>query len=403
MSDRSPTGQGARMRRAGIAPLVTFAAVGLFTLTIAMAGAQSQSKANVDVSIPTPPQPGAIPLYPGQSGAKDTEQWDSFIKHRIVRNVTRPTLTPFLPARIGATGAAVIVAPGGGLKLLNMDGEGYEVASWLARHGVAAFVLKYRVCKTPSDFGSFAKAAAGKSAECNSGTEAVGALKDAETAVRLVRARAKEWGVDPHRVGFVGFSAGAMLAERVALVRDSSVRPDFVAPIYGPLQALQVPAYAPPMFVAVALDDPVMARAKALGLILSWWKAGRPVEAHLYEEGGHGFAMGQVTAATSLWPDELYAWMKDNHFLQAASGTDRGGHAAYSTETPLAVLLDDPQAKAVLGRRIPTVMNNKYINMATGMSLRQLAQYSPQKLTPKVLSDIDADLARLGPRSQIQH
>jgi len=375
----------------------------IVALPSSMAYAQMTTPTNDFGVIPTPPQPHAIPLRRGTERTKNREQWAMFGNIRQVRNVTDPTLTPFLPSPSEATGAAVVVAPGGGFVMLSMDSEGYDVARWLAKNGVAAFVLKYRLRKTPEDFAGFVKA-----------TEAIGdnirpngpdlsetpasALADAKAAVRLVRARAQEWGVDPHRVGFIGFSAGAMLAEGMGLVRDEAARPDFIAPIYGPLKALRVPANAPPMFVAIALDDPLMTGNKSLGLITSWWKAGRPVEAHLYERGGHGFGMMHPTAATGLWIDEFYAWMRDSRFLQGAGEAP----GSYSTDTQLGALLDDPRAKAVLERLIPTLVNSNDIRLARMMTLRQMRPYSPNILTESVLNEIDAELAKIdkGPDHQ---
>ena len=349
--------------------------------------------------IPTPPQPGAIPLRPESAGVKSTEQWFEFGGLRQARNVNEPTLTPFLPSPSNATGAAVIVAPGGAFLMLSMDSEGFEVARWLARHGVAAFVLKYRLRKTPQDFQRFTQALAAALSNIGPGGPDLSqipakALDDAQAAIRLVRSRAKQWGVDPHRVGFVGFSAGAMLAERMGLIHDKAARPDFIAPIYGPMKSVKVPTDAPPLFVAIALDDPLMLRGKSLGLITSWWKAGRPVEAHLYEKGGHGFGMSHPTAATGLWIEEFHAWMKDSGFLQAHSSALAAYSKTYSTHTPLGTLLDDPRAKAILERVLPGIVNAPSISMARGMSLRQMQMYSPQ-LTSRLLDELDTQLARL--------
>jgi len=297
---------------------------GVAAAVTAFAGAPAMAQASAASAIheiPAPPETAkAIPLgsAPAAGGA---EQWESFGGQRIVRNVTAPTLTPVLPDPAKATGAAVIVAPGGGFLMLSMDNEGYPVARWLADHGVAAFVLKYRTRETPRDPGAFLaamgslmhSAVQGPTASIATPPEA---LADAQAAVRMVRARAKTWGVDPTRVGFLGFSAGAMTALSVGLAEDVAARPDFIAPIYGPLTARPVPADAPAMFLAVALDDPLMARGKSLELIDAWRAAKRPVEAHLYEHGGHGFGMTGKRPASRLWIDELYAWMSDGGWLK---------------------------------------------------------------------------------------
>jgi acetyl esterase/lipase len=270
--------------------------------------------------LPTLAQPDAIALSPAGT-APGGEQWEMFHGERIVRNVTAPTLTPFLPDPAKATGAAVIVAPGGGFLELSMGNEGYPVARWLADHGIAAFLLKYRTRETPRDPQTFLKSmgelmGAARINNVDISQTTPEAIADAQAAVRLVRARAGEWGVDPARVGMVGFSAGAMTTLSLGVAPDKGARPDFIAPIYGPMGPLTVPADAPQAFFAVALDDPLMARGKSLGLIESWRGAGRPLEVHLYQSGGHGFGMSRRTAAAALWIDQFYAWMKDRGLLK---------------------------------------------------------------------------------------
>jgi acetyl esterase/lipase len=275
--------------------------------------------------IPTPSQADAIPLYdgaaPGSESATQTEQWEQVAHDRIARNVTRPTLTPILPAKGNATGAAVIVAPGGGFMMLSMDNEGYQVARWLADHGVAAFVLKYRVNPTPPGEAEMAALGARMFAPHPPGAEvqlprgSVLAAADGEQALRMVRRRAAEWGVDSRRVGMVGFSAGAMTVLQVALDNKPDARPDFFATVYGPMNKVEVPPNAPPLFVAHAADDPLI--SVGFGLVEAWSKAGASVETHVYEHGGHGFGMSRKGATSDLWVDEFYAWMKDRGELGA--------------------------------------------------------------------------------------
>src|SRR5439155_841171 len=154
-------------------------------------------------------------------GATAPEAWHTQYGSLFARNVTVATLTPFLPAPGKATGTAVIVAPGGGFRTLSMDNEGWNVARALAARGVAAFVL--------------------------------------------IRRGAGEWHVDPTRIGMVGFSAGAMLTMATTLAGDDS-KPAFIGTIYGPLAPVAVPADAPPLFVALAADDPLFGNA-GTGLI----------------------------------------------------------------------------------------------------------------------------------------
>lgn len=245
--------------------------------------------------------------------------------HQSVRNVVTPTLEPFLPDPARATGAAVIVAPGGGFTTLEMDNEGYPVAQWLAERGIAAFVLKYRLMPTPRDPQAFrdeliarytprpagAAPAAAVTASTDRNQALANALEDAQAAVRLVRSRAEEWRIDPARVGFVGFSAGAFTTLAVGLDDDRAARPDFIAPIYGSMAAREIPSDAPPMFVALALDDQLMARDPDFGLIRAYRAANRSVEAHFYASGAHGFGMQRKTPNSALWIDQFYAWMQD--------------------------------------------------------------------------------------------
>ena len=268
-----------------------------------------------------PDQSQAIAL-PGATSSAQPEQWETFYDDKTVRNVTAPTLMPVLPDPSKATGAAVIVAPGGGFLYLSMEQEGYKVARWLADHGIAAFVLKYRTRATSRDPKVFQN-------ELNDLLRRVStqhhdvpevtheALEDAYEAVKLIRRRANVWHVDPARVGFVGFSAGAITALAAGLTEDTAARPDFIAPIYGDMNARAVPAFTPPTFVALALDDAVMAKNSNLDLIQSFRAAGRPIEVHLYEHGAHGFGMRGARPASALWIDEFYAWMADCGFLKA--------------------------------------------------------------------------------------
>lgn len=282
----------------------------------------------------TPLRPAQIPLRAPAPGSQP-EQWHTNRSGtHAVRNVAAPTLEPFLPDPAKATGVAVIVAPGGGFTTLEMENEGYPVARWLADHGIAAFVLKYRLSQTPRDHQAFLDylrvqntppvagttpqpAAPALSPERQKALDA--AREDGQAAVRLVRARAGEWKIDPAKVGMVGFSAGAYTTVAVTLADDRAARPDFIAPIYGSLAARDVPADAPPMFVAVAFDDPLMMRNSApgnsFGLIESWRAAKRPVEAHFYERGGHGFGMIKKGVASAMWIDQFLAWMQDRQIV----------------------------------------------------------------------------------------
>jgi acetyl esterase/lipase len=273
--------------------------------------------------IPAPAQPDAITLDTGAlPGARAPESWHRQYGSVFARNVTVATLTPVLPTAAKATGAAVIVAPGGGFRTLSMDNEGWAVARALADKGVAAFVLKYRLNQTPADMAGFERSMAemfsamAKRPPAPQDPAAAYApqIADARAAFALVRARARQWHVDADRVGMLGFSAGAMLTMATAL-HGQDAKPAFIANIYGPLSTVTVPADAPPLFVALAADDPFFGNA-GFGLIESWRGAKRPVEFHLYEQGGHGFGMYQKTTTSTGWFDGFTRWLGMHGYLK---------------------------------------------------------------------------------------
>jgi acetyl esterase/lipase len=284
--------------------------------------------------IATPAQPDAIELGTGPlPGAKNPESWHSQYGKQFARNVTGATLTPFLPDPAKASGAAVVVAPGGGFRTLSMENEGWDVARALAQKGVAAFVLKYRLIQTPADLPGFERSmremfsAAAHPPRPDPGSAMAGLapqIADARAAFALIRKRSAEWHVDPNRIGMVGFSAGAMLTMATTL-GGGDAKPAFIGIIYGPLAPVTVPADAPPLFVALAADDPLFGNG-GYGLVDSWRAAKHPVEFHLYEQGGHGFGMYPKETTSTGWFEAFVRWMGMHGMLKpAASG---GGGAA---------------------------------------------------------------------------
>jgi acetyl esterase/lipase len=277
--------------------------------------------------VPVPAQPNAIVLGTGPlPGATAGEAWHRQYGSLFARNVTVATLTPVLADPAKTTGAAVIVAPGGGFRTLSMDNEGLEVARALAARGVSAFVLKYRLNQTPADMAAFEQSMAqmfsgGAGPPRTTGTAAIAGLApqiaDARAAFALVRARAGQWRVDPKRIGMIGFSAGAMLTLAITM-EAKETKPAFIGNIYGPLTAMAVPADAPPMFVALAADDPLFANS-GFGLIESWKAAKRPVEFHLYEQGGHGFGMYAKETTSTGWFDAFISWLRMHRQLSPSS------------------------------------------------------------------------------------
>lgn len=297
---------------------------GLFRQSLLLAAclwtAQAVAQANdVMTPIAAPAQNNAIELGTGPlPQAKAQESWHSQYGSRFARNVTVATLTPFLPDAKIASGAAVIVAPGGGFRTLSMDNEGWDVAKALAKQGIAAFVLKYRLNQTPADMAAFEQ----EMAQMFSGTarrpprpepaemvkRLAPQLEDSSAAFALIRKRSAEWKVDPDRIGMIGFSAGAMLTMATTLV-GKDTKPAFIANIYGPLAEVAVPADAPPLFVALAADDPFFANGD-FGLIKSWHVAKKPVEFHFYEQGGHGFGMYPKDTTSTGWFSAFSSWLK---------------------------------------------------------------------------------------------
>lgn len=260
--------------------------------------------------IEAPAQPDAVALPTVE--AADREQWLLQNGNIGVRNVNRPTLMPVLPAG-PATGAAVIVAPGGGFLGLSMDTEGWQVARWLADHGIAAFVLKYRVLPTPVSNevweDEFNRMIGGEKVSfANPQDTPPEALADGLAALRHVRDNADRYGIDPHRVGFMGFSAGGFLTRSV-ISDGGKDAPDFAAPIYPRMTAMQVPDNAPPMFVAIAADDFLLRGIEGFPLVESYRAAGKPVEFHLFADGGHGFGLGRPGTAAQGWIELFQRWL----------------------------------------------------------------------------------------------
>jgi len=262
-----------------------------------------------------------IPLYPkgavASLGVPETRATVGETGERMVFNVSDPTLELFRPRQ--PNGTAVIVAPGGGFVGLGYEAGGVAVARRLAGLGVTALVLKYRTIKSPDDAmhmpevhmkemeAIMARAKSGQPAQVPPFAGEPHAVEDGARAMAIVRAHAKEWGIDPRRIGVLGFSSGAFLAADLA-VGDKASRPDFVGLIYGGLRA-PVPADASPAFIAAAADDEYVPKDAAL-LYAAWRQAGVPVELHIYEHGGHGFTLNPKATSSDHWFDEFAWWTK---------------------------------------------------------------------------------------------
>ncbi len=273
-----------------------------------------------------PHEPNAIPLNTGGvEGQTASESWFRQWGDPMARNITAATLTPFLADPETATGASVIVAPGGGFMWLSMGNEGWEVAEALQDKGINAFVLKYRLQPTADTLDGFKEqmdrrfAEAADSDDDEAEERPAGPprwdlsnqLADAEAAYTMILDNADEWGVDPDRIGMIGFSAGAGLTMHTTLNSDV-VDLAFIGPVYGGMGPVEVPEDAPPMFVAIATDDFLF--NGEFGLIRSWYEAGIPVEFHLYQNGGHGFGLGNPDRTSNTWFDAFIHWLDVNGF-----------------------------------------------------------------------------------------
>ena len=272
-----------------------------------------------------------IPVWPGT--APGSENWtykevDYLSKSgaKMVRNVVTPTLTVYRANPALSNGTAVIVCPGGGFRTLSFQNGGFDVGQWLSARGVTAFLLKYRLADTGANDEEFQKSMA----ELNRVTAVITATAgpnappppdpvrerilpfsaaDGHQAIKLIRERASEWGIAPDRIGIIGFSAGSLVAVESALHYTSADRPNFVAPIYGaPWVDVQVPSDAPPIFIAVANDDPI-ASWTSVHLFSEWKAAGKPAELHIYSIGGHGFNAPKPGLPAHGWIDRFAEWL----------------------------------------------------------------------------------------------
>lgn len=265
----------------------------------------------------TPPA-REIPLYPGV--APGSENWNypertgSTAAVPQALNIVRPVLLYYPADKSKAAGTAMIVAPGGGFRMLMMSYEGVDVAKRLNQMGVDAFVLKYRTTYVDPAGRAGAPPAAGPQAGQNV-RELAGA--DGQQAVRLLRQRAAEFGVLPNRIGIIGYSAGGSVVMST-IYGPADGRPDFAAPIYGVrTNSNPPPAGAPPLFIAVASDDKTMGYQGSMDLFAAWVKAGVPAELHVFQIGQHGFL--KKGGGADHYLDRLEEWLKVNGWLSKAT------------------------------------------------------------------------------------
>ena len=273
-------------------------------------------------------KPLVLDLWPGKPPGEvpaDEEKITGRPGSRNLTNVRRPTITVYRPAEDKNTGAAIVIAPGGGYNVLAWDHEGEAVAAWLNSLGVTGVLLKYRVPQPRN---------------AQRGSPSFGPLQDAQRALGLVRSHAKEWGVDPKRVGMLGFSAGGHLTalaatnfekrgyEPVDAADKESCRPDFAVMIYpggvvgrnGEINpGVRVTKEAPPSFFAHAGDDRVSPE-NSVQMYLALKRAGVPAELHVYAAGGHGFGMRPGKLPVNSWTKRCEEWLRAQKIIPAAEG-----------------------------------------------------------------------------------
>jgi acetyl esterase/lipase len=267
--------------------------------------------------------PGVAPGSEGITAKEIVEPPNDKHNYLKVWSIHAPSITVFLPPKEKATGAAVIIAPGGAHQFLAFDIEGINVANYLTSIGVSAFVLKYRLAR---EEGSPYKVE-------------VHPLLDAQRAIRLVRSRAREWYVDPKRIGIMGFSAGGAVAAMAATRYDNGKpddsdpverlgsRPDFQILIYPGIRAetLTITKDTPPAFLLCADND----RNPSItvgSLYMALKKEGVPTEVHVYASGGHGFGIRvnpRPNPIASTWFLRLRDWMSDRKLLSGTTTADR--------------------------------------------------------------------------------
>lgn len=260
----------------------------------------------------------------------DRKQVEVIESTRMLTNVTKPTITIYRPAKEKDTGAAVLICPGGGYWNLYWELEGEEVAAWLNAQGVTGIILKYRVPRRPDE---------------PKGVPSRRPLQDAQRAVSLVRSKAKTWGIDPQRIGMVGFSAGGHLAIATATNFDKrtyapmddvdqvSCRPDFAILAYsGYLKdkdkdelspGMRVPQGTPPVFLVHGGSDLISTPEHSVFMYLALKRAGVPAELHIYADTAHDFGVRSNERPCSTWTQLCAQWLRQQGFLKTRSGATK--------------------------------------------------------------------------------
>jgi len=265
-----------------------------------------------------------IQLYNGKAPGSESWTWnEKEVKvdiGRVIFDVSNPSLTAYTPAK--PNGTAVIIAPGGAFHAFRFDHEGTEVAKRLNEKGVTAFVLKYRlVYQDPAHpenhVGALMASKNFKKLDSLNAAVVPLALQDGLTAMKYVRQHATEFNIDPNKIGFMGFSAGATLTMSVVYSATDDSRPNFVAPIYpyeGAIIGSKVPSASTPIFIACASDDDLGFATHSIHIYLKWLEAKQPAELHMYEKGKHGFGTKKQSLPVDSWMDRFSDWLQMHKF-----------------------------------------------------------------------------------------
>ena len=294
----------------------------LFGAILASSAARAAEPLLVDV------WPGKPPGDVGLKGQENSRTYSSPLiggPTKLITNVTKPTLTIYQPPKGMNTGTAMLICPGGGYHDLFWELEGEEVAMWLNTQGMTGIILKYRCPRRPGDV---------------KGEPPLGPLMDAQRAVSLVRSKAADWGINPQRIGMVGFSAGGHLVvatatsfekrtyEPLDAVDNISCRPDFAVGCYsGYLKAkdkdeipptMRVPAETPPIFLAHSSDDKISSAEHSVIMYLALKRAGVPAELHVFATGNHDFGVRQNEKLPSSWLGLCLKWLRSQGLLDSS-------------------------------------------------------------------------------------
>jgi len=272
-------------------------------------------------------QQKVIQLYQGAAPGSENWTWNEAESDsnawntKAVYNVSHPTLTVFTPDSMSSTGTAVVICPGGAFHALSINSEGYDVARSLVKKGVTCFVLKYRLAHSATTDPVAEMNAKWGKPEFNEENKAVIPLEiaDGRNAIAYVRTHAGEYGIDPHQIGIMGFSAGGTVAASAAFNYTPENRPDFIAPVYPyfpPEMVTKIASDVPPLFVAAATDDGLNLAPHSVNLYQQWLTAKHPAELHMYSVGGHGFGMRVQHLPSDTWIDRFGDWLRVNNYLK---------------------------------------------------------------------------------------